>query len=235
MWIMRSYDSRATDPTTAPGFGVAGRDPMLAGGNQMMLRMMDGISVQREPVTIAETEIVAAAPVSLRSMIPFIGYYQERRKDFIKRADPGETPPDYYMNYGDLYAKRFSLELRPKLSADGQGWVDRTLRLLQVYMEDRRDANPFEFAELERDPERFKQFAYETHSSAYVNAGVCDLSVIDQWQIVNTPNLKDILTLGGVGQIGESMAMCMAVWTAPEGMSPWGRGHDEAPADDAQK
>ena len=32
-------------------------------------------------------------------------------------------PPDYYMNYGDKYARRFTEELSPNLSERGQQWL----------------------------------------------------------------------------------------------------------------
>jgi hypothetical protein len=182
----------------------------------------DRLAVQRDPITLPPIDIVATPPASLRSVVGTLGYYQQRNDDFNKRADPGETPPPYYISYGHKYALRFSLELKPHLSAAGQVWVEDTLRLLQQYMEDRRDKNPWEFAELERNGDAFRDFAYKTHSDAYVNAGVCSLPIMDQIRILGTPEGRDILSLGGVGQILESAMMCMGIWFAPEGMAPWG-------------
>lgn len=172
--------------------------------------------IQRE-ITLPEINIVAVPPVSLRSSIGTMSYYRRRNADFMSRAEPGETPPDYYLNYGDKYVNRFKTVLRPKLSSAGQAWLDCTLIALQTAIEDRRDANPWAFAELERDNDSFRDFAYGTHSNAYVDCGVCELPISDQFKIVLTPDFRDLLTLGGVGQILDSFAMCNAVWFYPRG------------------
>jgi len=167
--------------------------------------------------TLPEINIVAVPPASLRSDIGTMNYYRKRNTDFMSRSEPGETPPDYYLNYGDKYVNKFKTVLRPKLSSTGQKWLDCTLVALQTAIEDKRDANPWAFAEMERDNDKFRDFAYGTHSTTYVDCGVCELPIVDQTQIVSTPDIWDLLSLGGIGQILDSFAMCNAVWFYPKG------------------
>jgi hypothetical protein len=127
------------------------------------------------------------------------------------------VPPDYYFGYGDKYAKRFTAVLRPSLSAAGKAWLDCTLVALQTAIEDRRDANVWAFAELERDSGKFKDFAYGTHSDAYVSCGVCNLSIVDETKIVLTPDLTDLLGAEGLMQIGETFLQCQVDWFYPVG------------------
>ncbi|TQF68267.1 hypothetical protein FK531_14260 [Rhodococcus spelaei] len=189
--------------------------------------MNTAIMVQRQTdeqgvITLPEQTVVAIGAKSLRSAIGSVDYYLLRYADFMSRADPDEQAPDYYLGYGDYYVRNFHTVVRPELSPAGQAWVDKTLVLLQRYMEDRRDANPFAFADLEHNGEDFRAFAYGTHSQAYINAGVCDLPINDLRIILFTPRLFDLLTLGGVEEMTDVLIMCLGIWGSPEGMAPWG-------------
>lgn len=135
---------------------------------------------------------------------PGLDYYQERAEDF-RRRNPGMEPPDYYMDYGDKYAHRFASLDQTDLSADGLAWRDRTLNALQQAIEDKRAEDPEAFAELERDPEAFKAFAYATHPDAYVDSGLFDLSAQDIAVIAATPDLGDVLTRDGIDQTLETL------------------------------
>jgi hypothetical protein len=88
---------------------------------------------------------------------------------------------------------------------------------LQTAIEDRRDANPWAFAALEQDNDAFRDFAFGTHTDAYVGCGVCDLSIIDEVKISTTPDFKDILTLGGLQQIIDTFLQCQVDWFYPRG------------------
>jgi hypothetical protein len=182
------------------------------GGAALVRRQESGATT----VTVPETTIVATAPASLRSAIGSTDYYVERASDFAFR-NPGQVPPDYYFGYGDKYAKRFKTVLRPSLSAAGKAWLDCTLVALQTAIEDRRDANVWAFAELERDSGKFKDFAYSSHSDAYVSCGVCNLSIVDETKIVLTPDLTDLLGAEGLMQIGETFLQCQVDWFYPVG------------------
>ncbi|MBI2264309.1 MAG: hypothetical protein HYU64_03950 [Armatimonadetes bacterium] len=150
-------------------------------------------------------------PADLQDQVGTVGYYEARAEDF-RRRHPGQEPPDYYMEYGDKYAKRFTEELRPKLSEEGQQWLDRTFVLLQQAIEDKRREDPAAFDQLEQNPEAFKEFAYSTHSRAYLDAGLADLPPEDLYRIVTTPDLKDLFTKAGLSQIVETIPELAADW-----------------------
>lgn len=141
-------------------------------------------------------------------------YYRMRKDDFTTR-NPGETPPDYYMGYGDRYVHRFVAQLRPKLSYRGKDWLDCTLVALQRAIEDRRDENTWAFAALEDDNEAFRVFAYSTHPSAYVKCGICSQFLDDDIAIMLTPDLTDLLGKDGRAQITEALDSCVSRWSSP--------------------
>ncbi|OJT18764.1 hypothetical protein BO221_39210 [Archangium sp. Cb G35] len=127
-------------------------------------------------------------------------YYKKRYDDFVRR-NPGMKPPDYYMEYGQKYCDRFS-KLGPKdLTPQGLEWRDRCLKSLQEAIETKRMEDPVGFAQLERDPEAFKKFAYDSHPDAYVQSGLYNLPAQDLMKIGTTPDLKDLFTKDGVRQI----------------------------------
>lgn len=127
-------------------------------------------------------------------------YYRKRYDDFVRR-NPGMTPPSYYLEYGQKYCDRF-LSLGPKdLTPKGLEWRDRTLKALQDAIETKRMEDPVGFAQLERDPEAFKKFAYDSHPDAYVQSGLYDLPAQDMLKIGTTPDLKDLFTQDGIRQV----------------------------------
>jgi hypothetical protein len=132
-----------------------------------------------------------------------IDYYTARARDFEARHATTShlTPPDYYLAYGDKYVRRFTDQLRPKLSPVGRNWLDLTSFLLQWQIEERRKAHPIEFIRLEENPAEFKQFAYSTHAEAYIRAGIAHLSLKEWCLIALTPDLGDILCLEGLRQV----------------------------------
>lgn len=136
------------------------------------------------------------------SVIPAWGdldYYQRRHADF-ERRNPGMEPPDYYLAYGDKYIQRFNDEVRPELSPEGQAWLDRTRVNLQKAIEDKRFEDPQAFAELERNPDAFRKFAYDSHVKAYLDAGLADLPVEDLVRIGLTPDMSDLFNQAGLEQ-----------------------------------
>ena len=124
-------------------------------------------------------------------------YYLNRKKDF-ERRNPGMTAPAYYQDYGNKYANRFADLNSSDLSPAGLAWRDRTLKALQEAIETKRREDPAGFAALERDPEKFKQFAYESHPKAYIDSGLFDLSAQDLATIAATPDIKDVLSQDGM-------------------------------------
>lgn len=126
-------------------------------------------------------------------------YYQQRYDDFVAR-NPGVDPPDYYLDYGQKYADRFSSLDGQDLSPEGLEWRDKTLVALQQAIEDKRIDDPEGFAELERDPEAFRRFAFESHPAAYVDSGLYGLPAQDLLVIAGTPDINDVLSQEGIDQ-----------------------------------
>lgn len=150
-------------------------------------------------------------PANLTSQVGTVGYYRARYDDYLTRHTV-PPPPDYYLGYGEKYAKRFTTVLKPKLSLTGQLWVDNTFRLLQEAIERRRAADPAAFDRLEQDNDRFKDFAYDTHPDAYLAGGLRTLPASDLARIATTPDLGDIMTLSGISQVIETGARLVPQW-----------------------
>jgi len=110
---------------------------------------------------------------------------------------------------------RFTAKLRPKLSLRGQDWLDCTLAALQRAIENRRDTDPAAFALLEERAGEFRHFAYQTHVGAYVGCGLCSNFIGDDWDIMMTPDVGDILGADGREQIGQAMRTCGNLWSNP--------------------
>lgn len=136
-------------------------------------------------------------PATLADKVGTRDYYIDRYKDF-RRRNPDEKAPDYYLNYGLKYFDRFHAQ-KGGLQEASQKWVDRTGVALQQNMET-RNANPADFAALERNPEKFKSFAYGSHPSAYLDSGLQTVSYGDRIKIGMTPDASDLLTMDGVKQ-----------------------------------
>ncbi|MBN1993015.1 MAG: hypothetical protein JW953_09955 [Anaerolineae bacterium] len=153
-----------------------------------------------------------------------INYYAARAKDYLARhkTTPPATPPDYYLAYGDKYVRRFTNQLRPKLSSAGQAWLDLTGFLLQWQMEQQRKTNPVAFARLEENPAAFRQFAYSTHAEAYIRAGIADLSLKEWCLIALTPDPGDILCPAGIQQVLKVAGHITAVYCTPVMGLLWG-------------
>lgn len=130
-------------------------------------------------------------------------YYLQRAADFEAR-NPGMKAPDYYTDYGNKYAERFSSLDSTDLSPAGLKWRDQTLVNLKEMMEGKRAADPEGFAALERNPEAFRQMAYETHVQAYLDAGLADLPVQDLMVIGATPDFNDVAS--GLPQMQQVVA-----------------------------
>jgi hypothetical protein len=127
-----------------------------------------------------------AKPTWIKDELGKTEYYEKRAKDF-KERNPGEKAPDYYREYGDKYVKRFD-KLKPELSKDGQKWMERTKDLLQVKMESGLRSGEWD----ESKPEELKEKAYDSHSDAYLEAGLADLPQEDIEKIVGVVDRLDM-------------------------------------------
>jgi hypothetical protein len=122
-------------------------------------------------------------------------YYLDRKKDFEKR-NPELKAPDYYLNYGNKYLRRFKFETRLILSKKGKSWLDKALLNLQNEMEKGLMYNPY----LEYDNKKFTDFAFDTHVKAYEDAGILDLSILDKVKIMLTVDADDLFSESGLKQ-----------------------------------
>lgn len=127
-------------------------------------------------------------------------YYQWRNKDCLLRQQLSGQPinvPDYYLNYGDKYSRRFLLETRPKLSEEGKIWVDNTLLLLQITTECLLISN----AKAEQNGSLFRQQLFDQHTSVYEATGFFQLCFRDKLIIINALDFKDIVSKEGLVQV----------------------------------
>jgi hypothetical protein len=149
--------------------------------------------------TPAKIEPTCDAPVS-GSPNKGCDYYRKRLDDYKSRHTCPECeahpPPDYYENYGLKYCERFSTELYPKLSPEGQAWLKRTRCSLQQKLEAGLQNNP----EMELDSGTFRDFAFDTHPSAYLESGLAKLPMGDWAKIAATPDFADLATISGISQ-----------------------------------
>jgi len=114
-------------------------------------------------------------------------YYERRATDFEER-NPGRKAPDYYREYGDKYAKRFDA-LKPELSEQGQQWLEKTKDILQFKMESGLRSGEWD----ESNPEDLKRKAYDSHSEAYLEAGLADLPQEDIDKVIKAVDRMDMV------------------------------------------
>lgn len=190
--------------TTSTGVGVSseaersGRQQATIGNGALASR-------------VGAASTTPALPRALPGEVGKITYYESRNKDYLSRHS-SPPPPDYYLNYGNKYARRFTTVLKPTLSAEGQKWLERAFVLLQQAMEGRLARDPAEYDALEQDSNAFREFAYATHPDAYLDAGLSKLPVTDLAKIASTPDLGDLMTMDGVSQIVETGVRILPQW-----------------------
>lgn len=135
-----------------------------------------------------------------------------RHSNFMMRhIGCGHKPPSYYLSYGYYYCSNYGEKLYPNLSSAGQAWLKRARRLLQVNMENglsqNMDGNGIQMSsqkpgngsfsmdvkryELELADETFKDFAFNTHPLAYLDAGLADLPASDLARIAGQPSIQE--------------------------------------------
>ena len=127
-------------------------------------------------------------------------YYKYRANDFeIRDTKQNKIAPDYYMSYGDRYARAFKDKTRPKMSEKGKIWLDKTLVSLQDTIEKKIKSDN----KIELDSLRFRKFAFDSHPDCYVKSGLFNLGAPDLYQIAMTPEWRDLLTQEAMVQILE--------------------------------
>lgn len=135
-------------------------------------------------------------------------YYRLRDADFVER-NPGKEKPDYYLGYADGGLQRFT-QTRENLSPEGKGWATFARWELQAGLESLVASNPERYAELERYPEAFRDYAFQVHVPAYIDAGIAHLPVMDRAKIMLTPRVQDIVNAGGINQIIQTGVLVLA-------------------------
>jgi len=128
-----------------------------------------------------------AKPTWIKDELGKTEYYGKRAKDYEER-NPGKKAPDYYREYGDKYVKRFD-KLKPELSKEGQEWMERTKDRLQFKMEAGLRSGEWD----ESKPEELKEKAYDSHSEAYLEAGLADLPQEDIDRIIKVVDRMDMI------------------------------------------
>ncbi len=134
-----------------------------------------------------------------------LNYYERRYLNHINEY--GTRPPDYYLEYGYNYAKKFSKDLRsdPSISDELRKWIDETVVALQVLMEEgiQESVNPSSGNYgMQGDNDKFKSFAFSTHVPAYTKSGrLKKLSLKEKAKIGLQPKPKDIFSKDGLEQV----------------------------------
>lgn len=128
---------------------------------------------------------------------PYIGMGGAASCDFYRcreaDADNACGPRGYYIGYGLKYCERFTKVLRPRLSAAGKRWLDKTRVCLMEHV----DRNiPFDAPCAE-----VKRSAFDSHPGCYVKGGLCFLPPGDWMKIMGIidpadNDLKQVIVTG---------------------------------------
>lgn len=194
-------------PLPAASGSLAPTEPTSAGSARgaaaqakQRVRAAEGFAAQEALLAPGDRPPGPVGATPLPDKVGTVGYYRARHDDYLARHTT-PPPPDYYLGYGDKYVLRFTRELRPKLSPEGQAWLDRTFVGLQRMLEERLRSDPVDYDRLEQNSAELKKFAYDTHPSVYLEAGLSELPPEDLARIATTPDLGDLATADGVRQI----------------------------------
>jgi hypothetical protein len=140
-------------------------------------------------------------------------YYAWRNENFLLRCKLcGRTvaAPDYYLDYGNKYATRFPVEVRPKLSPQGQDWLDKTFLLLQIATEDVLEKK----GDAELDGRAFRRQLFGLHAEVYEVSGFFELPFHDKWIVLKALDLRDVISDEGreqIAMIGKAYAKYLVV------------------------
>jgi RHS repeat-associated protein len=171
-------------------------------------------SSSQEDNSNAESTDDIIEPTPAGSVIGTVDYYKFRHNDFTSRYGNKRKAPTYYLGYGDKYIRRFTNELFPKLSSEGQIWLIRTRRLLQQAIEDKVLQEP----SIELNDNYFTKFAFESHPDAYIQGGLLSLGFEDKLDIVLTPDVQDLVSPLGVKQAQIIMTRQIAFYNSNPSM-----------------
>jgi len=128
-------------------------------------------------------------PSNLSHLVGRNDYYWARHIDYSLRY-PMNRRRDYYMAYGNANLNNF-LSARNSLSLQGQRWTDSTKLFLQRMLESGLRSYP----NLENNDRLLTDFAFGTHTDAYIRAGFLNLPCEDLFKIATTPNWRDVFSV----------------------------------------
>ncbi len=163
-------------------------------------------TISRAPIT-EEKPDTDFLPRPLPEKVGTLDYYRARHNDFVRRYGDTLTPPDYYLSYGDKYARKFTLMTRLLMSDKGKKWIDKTFRILQQKIEDQLKDSREKFDSMEKDGDALRDFAFQTHPKAYVEGGLATLDYKDLKAIYWTIDSKDMWTLETFEQAIKTVAL----------------------------
>lgn len=112
----------------------------------------------------------------------------------------GCGPAGYPEGYGGKYARRFLEDARPRMSPEGQAWIDRVLVCLQEALDAR--IGP------ESTCEEVWTAGFDTHPDCYVDAGFCTLGFEDLVVVGTTIDAVDLSLPDQVAQVERVNALC---------------------------
>ncbi|MBA2320100.1 MAG: hypothetical protein H0V89_02995 [Deltaproteobacteria bacterium] len=147
----------------------------------------------------------AAQPCPSRVGTP--EWYDFRVADHERRGgSPDDLTTAYYLSYGKKYGHRFSEERYPHFTPAGKHWCEAVRVYLHLALEMELLKSPEEYARLELENRGLglRTLAFDTHSDAYVAAGVSSLPAADLAIIFSTPDLQDLVSPTGIWQALET-------------------------------
>lgn len=160
-------------------------------------------------------------------------WYDFRVSDHLRRGGSENLATAYYLGYGKKYGLRFSEDSWPDFTDEGRLWVEDVRVCLHLALENELLKDPARYAGLEQEAEGvgLRTLAFDTHSDAYIAAGVGRLPLADLLIIFSTPDLPDL-----VGPTGLWQALETVPWVAKEELTKLlGRHVDTARANAEQK
>ncbi len=115
-----------------------------------------------------------------------------------------EGEPHYFSDYGLKYCRKFSTVTRPKLTEEGQAWLDRALVCLKDAIFDHcKDGGCDSCTKID-------SLAFRSHAPCYINSGLCSLPLSDWKKITMTVETRDLVSRASRRQILQAGSLCVS-------------------------
>ncbi|HEY6881635.1 MAG TPA: hypothetical protein VI299_26595 [Polyangiales bacterium] len=191
---------------TSFNFGTRLQDSEETDGDvRVTVRLELACGASLEQVFVFDDPVKRCAVVELDAI-------RGREADFYECVDrwlghgQGCGPDGYPRGYGARYAQRFYEETRPRLSRQGEAWVDHTLVCLQARLRDS--------IALGTSCDQVREIAFGTHPGCYADSGFCALPIPDVINVAATIEPPDLLSEDGVRQLLGIVPECGAAYAA---------------------